>query len=83
MNTATNANLQRIERPDLAGTYLAPTSAESGCWHHVQWPLGAGAGEGGSRFRGGITPKGSLRKLAAFRLPAELPGGKLRPGALR
>lgn len=82
MNTATS-NLEPLEGRGLAGSFLPPISADSGCWHHVQWPRGPGVTSGGSRFRGIIFSVGSVRKLAKSGFRAELSGGKLRPGAAR
>lgn len=83
MNMVTSATPDRVERRDPAGSFSPPIPADSGCWHHVQWPLGPGASLRGPRFRGGVLAAGSVRKLAAWRLRAELSACKLRPGTVR
>lgn len=78
MKTITSTHPKPAERHGLAGTLsLPPIPADSGCWHHVPWPLGPASSRAGSRFRGGMFPVDRISKQEAS------PGGALRPGAMR
>lgn len=76
MKTVTSTSPEPAERHGFASTLSLPIAADSGCWHHVPWPLGPASYRPGSRFRGGILPAARIGKREAS------PGGTLRPAAL-
>ncbi|HEX7060369.1 MAG TPA: hypothetical protein VF200_00260 [Woeseiaceae bacterium] len=71
------------ERRQLENSLFPGWRADSGCWHHLQWPLGPGETPAGRRLGGGIPSSVRIGKLLAFR-PGKAPAAwKLRPGAVR